>query len=310
VLFHEGGARETPPLTELEVKFEAELKRQAQTAWERRLAEKGRSIITDHLHGQLKQSARCLTCGSVTVTFPLFVYLELSLQPGDPEPVPLDLLLKRFGEELCVPNHNCPRCSQKGGKKTQAMVSRQLWRLPDVAMLRIGRVFHPTPSEDIKITLRVAFPVAALDLGACIAATSPFRPARASMAVSAAQPDAGHLASSSSGDHADGLFDLYAVLHHQGQTPVQGHYVADVRHASDNNFYNINDTKIVPCELAPQPPPAEVAERGGPNAERPVFVSSDAYILFYESRVSSGERAFFTGRRNLADERNKCRGCL
>ena len=63
---------------------------------------------------------------------------------------------------------------------------------------------------------------------------------------------------------ADGVYDLYAVINHHGESMNSGHYTAYCRNPVDGVWRHFDDTKVTAVEDEKQ------------------LVTNGAYILFYE----------------------------
>jgi len=66
-------------------------------AWDQRIYQKGLSVFTSHFYGQYKKTVSCDRCSRISITFPLFLYVDLSLHARDPNPLALGSLLARYG---------------------------------------------------------------------------------------------------------------------------------------------------------------------------------------------------------------------
>jgi len=212
--------------------------------------------------------------------------------------ISLEECLDAFGKEERIPEAYCSRC-----KDFRISTKRMsLWRLPPVMIIHLKR-FQFTEHMKRKLRNLVVFPIDGLDLSRIIASDNskvPFRDMRNEekdccieiqgtmdensddvsksphSTVSSATTTSKHNETSeeipseekqytpTSDGRSESLYDLYAVVHHQGALST-GHYVASLRSEIDGKWRLFND--------------AQVYELGSKEV-----VDASAYILFYVRR--------------------------
>lgn len=102
--------------------------------WKRYL-ERGRSFLVDTLQGQLQSSRTCVTCGYRSRRFEPFLYLSVPVRREMTKVT--DALEDYLKEELLTGDERwfCERC----GKKVDARMKFDLWKLPPVLVLHLKR---------------------------------------------------------------------------------------------------------------------------------------------------------------------------
>lgn len=201
-------------------------------------------------------------------------------KPGFGGAITLEDCLDAFAKEEKIPEAYCSKC-----KDFRVQTKRMsLWRLPPVVIIHLKR-FQFTQQMRRKLRDLVIFPTEGLDLSR-IMATDSASPSKASASPSPLQPPAaesegdetphengfglcresGSESSSSLRDSGrdEMLYDLYAVVHHQGALSG-GHYVASLKSELDGQWRLFNDAQVY-----------EIHARD--------VVDASAYILFYIRR--------------------------
>eukprot|EP00546_Thalassionema_frauenfeldii_P016376 CAMPEP_0178897834 /NCGR_PEP_ID=MMETSP0786-20121207/1981_1 /TAXON_ID=186022 /ORGANISM="Thalassionema frauenfeldii, Strain CCMP 1798" /LENGTH=1757 /DNA_ID=CAMNT_0020568457 /DNA_START=61 /DNA_END=5334 /DNA_ORIENTATION=+ len=206
--------------------------------------------------------------------------------------ITLEDCLDAFAKEEKIPEAYCSKC-QDFRVQTKRM---SLWRLPPVVIIHLKR-FQFTQHMRRKLRDLVVFPLEGLDLSRILAPDSAAATSRENLSDLASQTDgedtaagtepAGGEAPSQNGaylcdtevysDDEDPmsasnysgrtgamLYDLYAVVHHQGALSG-GHYVASLKSNVDGQWRLFNDAQVY-----------EIHSRD--------VVDSSAYILFYIRR--------------------------
>lgn len=205
------------------------------------------TLVYQVFGGSLRSCVRCSQCGLESARQEPFldISLEVSASGG------VLRALERFtaSEVLDGPNaYRCARCARPG----RALKSLRVDAAPRVLALALKRFEYARGGR--KIARHVDYPVE-LDLGPFLARTA--RGGQAGGGAGDGRPR-GSL-----------LYDLYAVLVHQGQSVHSGHYYACVK--APSGTWNLADDVSV----------APVSERS--------VLAQRAYILFYIRR--GGEAA-------------------
>lgn len=191
------------------------------------------TLVHQVFGGYLHSRVHCLTCDQTSNTFdPL---LDISLEVRQAET--LERAFQHFikAERLSKANrYRCEAC----GKLSDADKSMSIYRPPNVLTIHLKR-FHMTPfGETIKVNKHVEF-TSELDL-------TPFL--------------------SEEGRKEGVLYDLYAVLVHEGSTCNSGHYYSFVK-GSNGVWYSMNDSSVHQVSLT-------------------TVMKQRAYILFYTRRFT------------------------
>lgn len=192
------------------------------------------TLVHQVFGGYLQSQVNCLTCKHISSTFDPLLDLSLEVRQADSIERALQLFVRP--ERLAKANrYRCDHC----GRLSDADKSMRLYRLPNVLTLHLKR-FHMTPLGDsLKVSKHVEF-APQLDVASFVAP---------------------------GGAEEGSLYDLYAVLVHEGQTCNSGHYHAFVK-ASNGIWYSMNDASVHQVSLA-------------------TVLKQRAYILFYTRRLAS-----------------------
>jgi ubiquitin carboxyl-terminal hydrolase 36/42 len=190
------------------------------------------TLVHQVFGGYLQSRVKCLACGHGSSTFDALLDLSLEVRQADS----IDRALRYFvqPERLCKNNrYRCEHC----GKLSDADKAMSIYRVPNILTIHLKR-FHMSPfGETTKINKHIEFPVQ-LDLAPYV----------------------------SNDDKTDSIYDLYAVLVHEGQTCNSGHYHAFVR-ASNGFWYSMNDSSVHQVGLT-------------------TVLKQRAYLLFYTRRIT------------------------
>ncbi|XP_035694544.1 ubiquitin carboxyl-terminal hydrolase 31-like [Branchiostoma floridae] len=155
---------------------------------------------------------------------------------------------------------HCPFC-----KKIQHGTTKKLslWSLPDVLIIQLKR-FKQVGMRRMKLYTSVDFPVSNLDMKPHVARRNYGNSGGLGLLTSWS-PWRRHQHRTTA-RHPDYFYDLYAVCNHHGNM-TGGHYTAFSKNPVDGRWYKFDDTKVLP-----------VSDED--------VQTSDAYILFYQSRSS------------------------
>ncbi|XP_078693001.1 ubiquitin carboxyl-terminal hydrolase 31-like [Branchiostoma floridae x Branchiostoma belcheri] len=155
---------------------------------------------------------------------------------------------------------HCPFC-----KKVQHGTTKKLslWSLPDILIIQLKR-FKQVGMRRMKLYTSVDFPVSNLDMKPHVARRNPGNSGGLGLLTSWS-PWRRHQHRTAA-RHPDYFYDLYAVCNHHGNM-TGGHYTAFSKNPVDGRWYKFDDTKVL-----------------GVSDED--VQTSDAYILFYQSRSS------------------------
>jgi len=190
--------------------------------------------------------------------------------------ITLEECLDSFAEEEKIPDVYCSKC-----RDLQVQTKRMnIWRYPPLVMIHLKR-FQFTQHMRRKLRDLVVFPIEGLDLSR-IAAPSSGRGPADDDGEGTPDGDAGredpaaakftggdfHPLSKSNRGRTESLYDLYAVVHHQGALSG-GHYVASLKSEEDGKWRLFNDAQIY-----------ELSSKD--------VVDPSAYILFYVRRDVKG----------------------
>lgn len=241
-----------------------------------------RSIVTEVFDGSIESSVKCLTCQSVSNTTETFQDLSLPI----PSQEHLDRISQSFGEEdgsafktmtkrnassgggwsswwswltsfsslflssyvslddcltaFFSPDrlvgddmYSCGSCKKLRNGVKQCRIKRA----PEVLSIHIKRFRHDSYSSS-KVSTRVEFPLVGLDI-------SPYSTAGAGY-----------------------LYDLCAVVTHEGGGADSGHYLAYCRNEMDGSWYEFDDENVTKLDAA-------------------YVMTKEAYVLFYQKRSTS-----------------------
>lgn len=201
--------------------------------------------------------------------------------------ITLEDCLDAFAKDEKIPEAYCSRC-----KDFRVQTKRMtLWRLPPVVIIHLKR-FQFTQHTRRKLRDLVVFPVEGLDLSRILAPDSAAASSevmlstesrseaetRTTLDADEETSDADDVSSGKESDSLDDpmsssnysgrtgamLYDLYAVVHHQGALSG-GHYVASLKSETDGQWRLYNDAQVY-----------DIHSRD--------VVDSSAYILFYIRR--------------------------
>ncbi len=153
----------------------------------------------------------------------------------------------------------CSKCKELRVQTKQM----SLWRLPPVLIITLKR-FKFTESIKRKLRDYVHFPVEGFDFSRIVASDKNEAAGSAKASSSSDAQDNAALRPDVHCGRTESLYDLFAVIHHQGDF-TGGHYVASLKSESDGKWRLFNDASIY-----------EVSSKD--------VVDASAYILFYVRR--------------------------
>lgn len=194
-------------------------------------------------------------------------YSSGGIKGGQSGAITLEQCLDCFAQEEKIPEAYCSKC-----KDFRVQTKRMsLWRLPPILVIQLKR-FQFTQHMRRKLRDLVVFPVEGLDMSRILAKETESMQTEKNENVKengdelkedkeARMKDCGR---------AHMLYDLYAVIHHQGALSG-GHYVASIKSELDGQWRLFNDAQIF--EIHPRD-----------------AVDSSAYILFYIRRDVVGSK--------------------
>lgn len=180
--------------------------------------------------------------------------------------ITLEECLDSFAEEEKIPDVYCSKC-QDLRVQTKRM---NIWRYPPLVMIHLKR-FQFTQHMRRKLRDLVVFPIEGLDLSRIAAPSSGQGDDEKSPDDESAAKFTGgdfHPLSKNNRGRTESLYDLYAVVHHQGALSG-GHYVASLKSEEDGKWRLFNDAQIY-----------ELSSKD--------VVDPSAYILFYVRRDVKG----------------------
>jgi hypothetical protein len=205
-------------------------------------------------------------------------------KPGFGGAITLEDCLDAFAKEEKMPETYCSKCKDFRVQTKQM----SLWRLPPIVIVHLKR-FQFTQQMRRKLRDLVIFPTEGLDLSRIMAPDSTAtKTSTGTTGESSTPPDAGDDETDDSRENGDDastensnggdsssrslkdsgrdeiLYDLYAVVHHQGALSG-GHYVASLKSEVDGQWRLFNDAQVY-----------EIHARD--------VVDASAYILFYIRR--------------------------
>lgn len=236
-----------------------QLERMAQESWLRQWGATDSPVLR-YLGGMEHSRIQCLSCGYVSHKFTPFTSLTLPF-PSDPimtslakvqTPLPKLTLYDLF-DNYCHKEQldagNCWRCDFCH-QRTQAFKRLTFWRLPPYLCVNLKR-FELAPGNFQRLLMRknrtsVVYPYTSLDLGSYITVGRT------------------NVAGTDSEDLTNALYDLQAVIYHNGNRH-HGHYTVAVKRGAQWWHYNddqqtaikesliINDQAYVLVYAAPSP---------------------------------------------------------
>jgi ubiquitin C-terminal hydrolase len=172
--------------------------------------------------------------------------------------ITLEECLDAFAKEEQIPEAYCSKCKDFRVQTTRMT----LWRLPPILVIHLKR-FQFTSTMRRKLRDLVVFPIEGLDLSRITAPDGHISKGLGKASKQEAST-VGTEASSNTIGGPNSLYDLYAVIHHQGALSG-GHYVASIKSETDGQWRLFNDAQIY-----------EIHDRD--------VVDPSAYILFYIRR--------------------------
>jgi hypothetical protein len=197
----------------------------------------------------------------------------------------LDCLDLYFREEKLTAENAwmCPNCKtyQSSFKKLS------LWSLPDIFIIHLKRFKQTSNNCRTKLSTAVDFPLTGLDMTPYLEerrkiSQTPFKnsqqyPFERQQYEQQRDSQYNYLPShwntrfrsrrSNANDSSSSIYDIIGVCNHSGGLQ-SGHYTAVCKNAVDKHWYSFDDTKVYPVR------------------ENHV-ISANAYILFYQRRISS-----------------------
>lgn len=195
------------------------------------------TLVHQIFGGYLQSQVRCLSCQQHSNTFDPFLDLSLEVKRADS----LGQALEIFAQPERLTQGNRYRCGHCG-RLSDADKSLGIWRAPAALTVHLKR-FNMSPwGEMSKLNKYVEFSTS-LDISSALVL----------------------------GSDSPSLYELYAVLVHEGQTCNSGHYHAFVK-ASNGVWHSMNDSSVTQVSLA-------------------TVLKQRAYMLFYlQQRGLSGGR--------------------
>ena len=177
------------------------------------------NAISKEFEGKSMYKTKCRECDNVTCTATPFMELNISINDKNNMKQGLKDIIKV--EELSgVNQYQCDKC----GKLVDADRRRVFEDLPPVLNLQLLRfIYDPETYIKKKLNNPFSFPQI-LDLR-----------------TYCNYPNGESI--------EDNIYELSAVLLHLGESPLHGHYVAQIRDESTNNWYTFDDINISPCDI-------------------------------------------------------------
>jgi ubiquitin C-terminal hydrolase len=175
--------------------------------------------------------------------------------------ITLEECLEAFAKEEQLEAY-CSKCKDVCMQTTRLT----LWRLPPVLVIHLKR-FQYTTTLRRKLRDLVVFPIEGLDVSMIAAPDGRLSTGLGNASKTATLNDDATVTTDDTSHSISGpssLYDLYAVIHHQGALSG-GHYVASIKSESDGQWRLFNDAQIY-----------EIHARD--------VVDPSAYILFYIRR--------------------------
>jgi ubiquitin C-terminal hydrolase len=203
-------------------------------SWIQFLKHEKNSNILRWFYGQYESVKKCMNCNTV---FPMYdawncLSLEIPLALMKPEYTLDDLLTAHIEPEELSDKYDCEKCKQP----CSAMSQHTIWKCPPILILQMKRFRN----NGGKIAAPIDFPFE-LDLKKYVSRGNTLQST---------------------------MYDLYAVIYHQGQLNG-GHYYASCK-VNSSEWYTFNDEKQHPLP-----------------ADR--IVTPFAYVLFYKKRNDENE---------------------
>lgn len=240
-LLHEGLANPVPAVEITSAAAADEPGRNPIHAWSSLLKHEKSSNLLYWFYGQYESLKQCLTCNTVYPTYDPWncLSLEVPIQNGQKSYTLADLFNAHITPEKLEGNekYNCEKCKTS----CEAMSQHLIWKCPPILVIQLKRF----KEKGAKIQELIDFPFE-LDL-------KPFVSPNISNTSSISQST---------------VYDLYAVVYHQGNLNG-GHYYMSCKVGNDG-WHVFNDEN-----------------RHQINLER--VVTPFAYILFYKKRYVQGE---------------------
>ncbi|KXJ21295.1 ubiquitin carboxyl-terminal hydrolase 48 [Exaiptasia diaphana] len=220
-----------------------------------------RDVIQKQFGGEYVYVTKCDNCGNKSMTLSQFFELDLNIQGHSS----LSQCIKEFLKEEELNGDNqyfCMACNSKQNAKRYI----EIQALPPVLNLQLLRfVFDRKTGYKKKLNSHVQFPdVLSLD---------------------------GFLRNDAKQDTSDAVYDLTAVLMHQGTSAYSGHYVAHIRDTEANTWYKFNDEDIEKMNNKLKLSGEDESDPGEKPAKRPKcskgsHTSRNAYMLVYTRRTN------------------------
>ena len=185
--------------------------------------------------------------------------------------ITLEECLDAFAQEERIPEAYCSKCKDFRISTKQMSI----WRLPPIMIIHLKR-FQFTQHMKRKLRNLVVFPTEGLDLSRIVdeesldsTSTINFCMKEDESVASDSSPTSSKMKQSESitslhSISSESLYDLYAVIHHQGALSG-GHYVASLRSEIDDRWRLFNDAQVY-------------------DISSKEIVDATAYILFYIRR--------------------------
>jgi Ubiquitin carboxyl-terminal hydrolase len=285
--------------------------RLARNAWERRQESLGHSVYTSHMYGQYVKIVRCLRCKKLSITFPLFLFMDIDLSAEDfaqDEELSLLDMIDRLRRSRALKTYRCISCFRATAAPTEATVSLNIWKLPDVLMIRLARV-----KNKVKQCHSVRFPVSTVAMRGFLSSKAPLpsqqekyahflHPTLRTRWASYSNTSVFNSDGSDDSDNGDCStveeakmmdefpfandeemlsYHLSAVLNHEGKSSSEGHYVAHIRHLLDDQFYMFDDHIVKPLDDDKFSTFRKQKGIGDIEASGWYRSTPDVYVLFY-----------------------------
>ncbi|KAF7344818.1 Ubiquitin carboxyl-terminal hydrolase [Mycena venus] len=212
-------------------------------------------IVHSTFGGQLQSDVVCERCGNVTSTVDPMLDISLELRGKASEAVSsentLTGCLKRYTqpEKLDPKQYRCAKCNKSAHEISKRLSIR---KLPPVLSFQFKRFEHKVDKSSAhKIDTRIRFP-----------ATFDMAPFTTLVMKEAEKENSNGPLFSYPGPAAMYVYDLFAVINHEGQIN-NGHYTNYGR--SEDEWYRFDDDKVTPASLGS-------------------VLASPAYMCFYVKR--------------------------
>ncbi|EXB99718.1 Ubiquitin carboxyl-terminal hydrolase 21 [Morus notabilis] len=190
------------------------------------------NLVEQVFGGRLISKLQCCNCGQVPTTFEPLIDLSLEIESVDSVPSALGSFTKMEKIEDSEIKFTCENCKEEVAVEKQLMVDQA----PSVAVFHLKR-FKADGSFVEKIDKHVDF---SLEL------------------------DLQSYSTSTSGDNAGLMYDLYGIIVHVGFSSASGHYFSFIR-SSPDTWYRLDDSRVT-------------------RVREEYVLSQNAYILFYVKR--------------------------